>query len=178
MRSLFLFLILLFCWLPAGCSTQPHYQHNYSPTTDFSRFKTWKWLGERSVLVDRMVGEDPLERLVQRAVTAELEARGLKLVMEDPDLLVNYRGNIFRSVSATPGSTGYSDQVSWVQSDSGGWFRRSSRSATISLFVLDARSGKTVWSATGREPVEDRRDAMRKLPGMIRTLLGSFPPGR
>ncbi|WP_148896984.1 DUF4136 domain-containing protein [Geothermobacter ehrlichii] len=178
MRSLFMFLILAVCWLPAGCSTQPHYQHNYSPTTDFSRFKTWMWDDGHPMLVDRLVGEDPVERLVRRTVAAELEARGLKLVQNNPDLLVHYRGNIFRRVADTPGATGYSSQIAWEKNDAGSWLRRSSRVAVLSLFMLDGRTRKTVWTATGREPVEDRRDAMRKLTGVIRTLLGAFPPGR
>ncbi|GAB4182159.1 MAG: hypothetical protein Tsb0017_10280 [Geothermobacteraceae bacterium] len=173
MRWIVLFVMLL----AAGCATQPHYQHHYSPTTDFSRYQSWKWADDRPVVADSLVGEDPLQRQVRQLVTAELEARGLDMKPQGADLLVSYRGNLFRPVAEYPGATGYSSQVAWEKRD-GGWLRRSSQAASLTLMLIDAKTGQVVWTATGREPIEDERDAMRRLPGMIRTLLANFPPGR
>ncbi|ORJ60645.1 DUF4136 domain-containing protein [Geothermobacter hydrogeniphilus] len=164
--------------LLGGCAPKPEYSQNFSPTTDFSRFKTWNWEDEKSVLADNLLGQDPMQRLVRKAVTHELESRGLRLVMENPDLLVSYRGNVFKAVYANPKATGFTSQVAWEQNDSGSWFRRSSREGVLTIFLLDPQTRQPVWSATGREPIADESEARRKIPGVVRTLLSSFPPQR
>lgn len=174
-RCLSVSLVLLFL---VACASNPEYTHDFSPTTDFSRFKTWKWADNRPVLADNLLGEDPMERLVRRSVTAELEARGMKLVMENPDLLVAYLGNIFQAVSSSPEKSGYSNQVSFLQSDSGNWFRRSSREGVLSISLLDPKTRLPVWSGTGREPVADEGEVIRKIPSVVRTILSSYPPTR
>jgi len=171
-------LFLPLCLLFAGCASQPQYSHNFSPTTDFSRYKTWNWADEKPVLADNLLGQDPMQRIVRKAITGELEARGLKLTMENPDLLVSYRGNIFQAVSSQPEKTGYSSQLAWEKQESGNWFRRSSREGVLTIFLLDPQTRQPVWSGTGREPVADQSEARRKMPGAVRTILASYPPTR
>lgn len=173
--GLILSLVLL---LMGGCAPKPEYSQNFSPTTDFSRFKTWNWADQRPVLADNLLGQDPMQRLVRKSVTSEMEARGLKLVVENPDLLVSYRGNVFQAVSSRPEKTGYSSQLAWEQTDSGNWFRRSSREGVLTIFLLDPKTRQPVWSGTGREPVADESEARRKIPGVVRTILAAYPPIR
>lgn len=179
MRRLFLCLsVFIALLLLGGCASNPEYSQNFSPTTDFSQFKTWKWADNRPVLADNLLGEDPMERLVRKTITAEMEARGMKLVLENPDLLVSYLGNIFQAISSSPEKSGYSNQVSFLQSDSGNWFRRSSREGVLSISLLDPKTRLPVWSGTGREPVADEGEVIRKIPNVVRTILASYPPVR
>jgi hypothetical protein len=65
---------------------------DFNPNLDFSKFKTFAYIGGVEKLVRMQLNPDQLNNRIHRAVTRELTAKGLREVKpeENPDLVVRY----------------------------------------------------------------------------------------
>src|SRR5258706_10186376 len=65
---------------------------DFNPNLDFSKFKTFAFIGGVEQLVRMQLNPDQLNNQIHRAVTRELTAKGLREVKPDesPDLVVRY----------------------------------------------------------------------------------------
>ena len=65
---------------------------DFDPNLDFSRFKTFAFIGGFEQLVRMQLNPDQLNDQIHRAVTRELTSKGLREVTpeQDPDLVVRY----------------------------------------------------------------------------------------
>jgi len=65
---------------------------DFDPNLDFSRFKTFAFIGGFEQLVRMQMNPDQLNNQIHRAVTRELTSKGLHEVTpeQDPDLVVRY----------------------------------------------------------------------------------------
>ncbi len=65
---------------------------DFNPNLDFSKFKTFAFIGGVEQLVRMQLNPDQLNNRIHRAVTRELTAKGLREVKpeENPDLVVRY----------------------------------------------------------------------------------------
>lgn len=75
---------------------------DFNPNLDFSKFKTFAFIGGVEQLVRMQLNPDQLNNQIHRAVTRELTARALREVKpeENPDLVVRYWVNSQKDVSA------------------------------------------------------------------------------
>src|SRR5258707_7142213 len=73
---------------------------DFNPNLDFSKFKTFAFIGGVEQLVRMQLNPDQLNNRIHRAVTRELTAKGLREVKpeENPDLVVRYWVNSQKSV--------------------------------------------------------------------------------
>jgi hypothetical protein len=73
---------------------------DFNPSLDFSKFKTFTFIGGVEQLVRMQLNPDQLNNRIHRAVTRELTAKGLREVKpdENPDLVVRYWVNTEKSV--------------------------------------------------------------------------------
>jgi hypothetical protein len=81
-------LVLLLSALPAAAKLAV----DFNPNLDFSKFKTFAFIGGVEQLVRMQVNPDQLNNRIHRAVTRELTAKGLREVKpeENPDLVVRW----------------------------------------------------------------------------------------
>ena len=72
---------------------------DFDPNLDFSRFKTFAFIGGVEQLVRMQLNPDQLNNQIHRAVTRELTSKGLREVTpeQDPDLVVRYFGESQKS---------------------------------------------------------------------------------
>src|SRR5258705_11345226 len=65
---------------------------DFNPNLDFSKFKTFAFIGGVEQLVRMQLNPDQLNNQIHRAVTRELTSKGLHEVApeQDPDLVVRY----------------------------------------------------------------------------------------
>ena len=65
---------------------------DFDPNLDFSKFKTFAFIGGVEQLVRMQVNPDQLNNQIHRAVTRELTSKGFHEVTpeEDPDLVIRY----------------------------------------------------------------------------------------
>jgi hypothetical protein len=91
------FLIFLLAALPLLARTAV----DFDPNLDFSKYKTFAYLGGVENLVMLDVNPDLLNERVHRAVTRELTKKGLREVQpgEHPDLAVRYWANTSKEVN-------------------------------------------------------------------------------
>jgi len=73
---------------------------DFNPNLDFSKFKTFAFIGGVEQLARMQLNPDQLNNRIHRAVTRELTAKELREVKpeEDPDLVVRYWVNSQKSV--------------------------------------------------------------------------------
>ena len=81
-------LFILLCALPAGAKVAA----DFNPNLDFSRFKTFAYIGGVEQLLRMQVNPDLLKNRIHRSVVRELTSKGLREVQpeENPDLVVRY----------------------------------------------------------------------------------------
>jgi hypothetical protein len=81
---------------PAGAKIST----DFDPNLDFSKLKTFAFIGGVEQLVRLQLNPDQLNNQVHRAVTRELTAKGLREVRpgENPDLVVRYWANSQKDV--------------------------------------------------------------------------------
>src|SRR3974390_1847686 len=73
---------------------------DFDPNLDFSKFKTFAFIGGVEQLVRMQLNPEQLNNQIHRAVTRELTAKGLREVKpeENPDLVVRYWANSQKDV--------------------------------------------------------------------------------
>jgi len=81
---------------------------DFNPNLDFSKFKTFAFIGGVEQLVRMQLNPDQLNNQIHRAVTRELTTKGLREVQpeENPDLVVRYWVNSQKDVNVA-GSTNW-----------------------------------------------------------------------
>jgi hypothetical protein len=91
LRFLLLALLSLLSTLPATAKIAT----DFDPNLDFSKFKSFAFIGGVEQLVRMQLNPDLLNNRIDRAVSRELTAKGLREVKpeENPDLVVRYWAN-------------------------------------------------------------------------------------
>jgi len=95
-------LLVLLSALPAAAKIAT----DFNPNLDFSKFKTFAFIGGVEQLVRLQLNPDQLNNQIHRAVTRELTAKGLREVQpeEKPDLVVRYWVNSQKDVNVAGSS--------------------------------------------------------------------------
>jgi hypothetical protein len=94
-RIIFLLLALSFASVVTAPPAEAKISIDFDPNLDFSKFKTFAFIGGVDQLVRMQLNPEQLNNQVHRAVTRELTAKGLREVRpeENPDLVVRYWAN-------------------------------------------------------------------------------------
>jgi hypothetical protein len=164
---------LIVAALAAGCAQIYGVQHDFDRQYDFSGLRTYDWMavpeksGMNTLVVQR----------VQRAVNAELQARGYILAREGPDFLIAEHIGSKDKVQVENWGYGYgpwgghwgANRVSVYQYEEG----------SLILDFVDARSKKMFWRGVAKAEV-DRIDTPEKSEQLIneavQKILEAFPP--
>ncbi len=176
-------LTLIFVWL-AGCSTTPTIVTNADPSADLGSYQTFDFIQPLST--DRDGVRTLLSTHLIEATTRELEDVGMRRVMEDPQLLVNFFVSTRETIETrtVPASSlsmshrrgrygvwgGYSLHMSTtevVQRTEG----------TINVDLVDAARNQLVWegAATGRVTDRTRRELEQTVNSAISDIFARFP---
>jgi hypothetical protein len=161
--------LFVFCFYSAGLAQDVRY--NYMPGTDFTKFKTYKWVR----VPDRDYPDAILDAQIKDAIDSQLKLKGLTKVDEDnADLYITYQVSIDK-------------QTEWNAYGSG--FRIGMRSATatsseikIGTLVLDFYdlAGKQqVWTGSATKQLNPSKDAQKNIKNLNKAmakLLKNYPP--
>jgi len=74
-----------------GCASGPDVRGDYDRSADFSKYKTYNFLAEKSA--DGAEFKSIAQQMIQDAAAREMEARGY-VKAQDPDLLLNFKGKL------------------------------------------------------------------------------------
>jgi len=146
--------------------------YNYLPGTDFSKYKTYKWVEVREGMhPDQIVSEQ-----IKQAVDSELASKGLtKTDSDNADLYIDYQVAVNQERQWN--AMGMGGPIRW-----GGMGTATSSTINIGTLVLDMYDvavKKQVWRGDATKtlnPSKDPQKNMKNLQKAIAKLLKNFPP--
>ncbi len=181
-----LFLSLLFA---ATATLSQDVRYNFDRKTDFSKFKTYKWV----VLKDASQLDSLVDKQIKDAIDAELAGKGLTRTEADPaDLFIGYQASMdkekeFTTLTTATGPWGYG--VGWYP----GWYGPGSTPGTtmttqqettiyvgqLALDMYDSANQALVWRGTVTKTLDPKASPEKRqknLTKAVSKLLKNFPP--
>jgi hypothetical protein len=123
---------------------------DFDPNLDFSKYKTFAYIGGIDSLVMLQVNPDLIKNRVHRSAARELVKKGLREVQPngDPDIVVRYWANSETELSASANAN-WGPYGPFVDSYWGFWFDNvtavSSREGSLQIDLIDARGKILAW---------------------------------
>ncbi|HUN60446.1 MAG TPA: DUF4136 domain-containing protein [Candidatus Sulfotelmatobacter sp.] len=174
-------MLLAFLLTLAALPALPKTLIDFDPNLDFSRFKTFAYLGGVEHLSMMPLNPDQIHDEIHAAVTRELTKRGLKEVNpnEHPDLAVRYWVNTQAQGNYAP--TGdwngfalyvgdywaYTIDLMNAQDVQGG---------SLLIDLIDVRAKNLAWRVLLEQKVLNANDVWKKVNEEISKAFASFPP--
>ncbi len=158
-------------------------RYNFDRNTDFSKFKTYKWVQIKGA--DQL--NDMADRQLKQAVDAELLTKGLqKSDSDDADLYIGYQAAISQEKQFTSYSTDWGYGPGW----GGRWYGGTGSSTTygststvhigqIDLVLYDRAAKAMVWRSSASKTLDTKAkpDKQEKnLKKAVAKMLKNYPP--
>lgn len=149
---------------------------NWDRTTDFTPFKTYKWMK----IPSPRTPTPEIEMLIHSAVETQLEAKGLKKAENgEPDLYVGYSITLAQP-KGQPAPPPAAESSSWQTASS--WSAhypsdKAARKGTLSVDIAEAKKNLLVWQGTVMAEVGDSvNDARWKISKGVSKAFAQYPP--
>lgn len=169
---------LLFTWCAAVSAQEIRF--NYLPGTDFSKYKTYKWVR----IPNQQYPNSILDEQIMRAIDAQLATKGLSRTEENPDLFVAYQVAVRQEQQWNSYSTG-GDNWGW-----GGWRGWGGMSTTtttsstinvgtLSCDIYDVAIKKQIWRGDATKTLGSGKDPAKvekNLNKAMAKLFSKYPP--
>src|SRR5262249_46064472 len=111
----FFVLSVVILLLAGGISVAQDVRYNFDKNTDFSKFKTYKWVP----IKDAAKVSDLVDKQIKDAIDAELATKGLtKVEGDDANLYVGYQPAVGEEKQFNSYTTGWGSGPGW----GGGWY--------------------------------------------------------
>jgi hypothetical protein len=165
--------VLVVVMLLAGCN--PTYvDHDYDLNADFTAYKTFAWLPQNTMTEGQPQTTQQsglMENRIKRIVNEGLEAKGLRIDVDNPDLVLVYHIGVDNITEIR--QTGYNYGM-------GGNVRTDHfQEGTFILDMMDSQTKNLVWRGIA-EGVLDENPSPEKLEkdarDMVDKLLRKYPP--
>ena len=161
-------------------------RYNFLPGTDFSKYKTYRWVKLENVQYPAQLVDDQ----IVRAIDGQLSLKGLsKVESGNADLLVVYQAAInqerqWNAYSTGDGMWGYGGWGGWGGYGGMSTTTTTATSSTIHIGTLnldfyDAAIKKQVWRGEATktlDPPKDPNKLQKRINKGIAKLLKNFPP--
>lgn len=149
---------------------------NWDRTTDFTRYKTYKWMK----IPSPRTPTPEIEMLIYGAVDAQLEAKGLKKAENgEPDLYVGYSITLSQPKGQTAAAP-VTESASWQTGSS--WSAhypsdKAARKGTLNIDIAEVMKNLLVWQGTVMAEVGDSvNDARVKISKGVSKAFAQYPP--
>ena len=163
--------LVLFCFCAVVKAQDVKY--NYEPGTDFSKYKTYKWID----VPDAQYPDQLTSNMIKGAIDSQLAQKGLTKTENDKaDLYVAYQIAI-------------SEEREWYATGYGGRYRTmggmgTATSSTIKIGTLvldmyDVAEKKQVWHGDATKTLDPSKDPQKnkeKMDKVAKKLLKNYPP--
>jgi hypothetical protein len=171
LRLVFLASMILFA---CGAALAQDVSYNYAQGTDFSKFKTYKWVNIQGSEAPNQL----LDQQIKQAIDSQLAAKGLvKTDVDTADLYVGYQVSISQQQQWNAYSTG---GMGWRM---GGGMATATSSTiqigTLGFDVYDQAGKELIWRGSATKtlnPPKDPEKKLRNLNNAVAKLLKDFPP--
>lgn len=160
-------------------------RYNFDKETDFSRFKTYKWVDiKEATKLNNLV-----DKQVKDAVDAQLATKGLTKVEDDSaNLYIGYQAAIGQEKQFTSYSTDWGYGPGWYR---GGWYGGGMGSSTTSgststiyvgqlaVDMYDSANHDLVWRGVVSKTIDQKakpEKQQKNLAKAIQKLFKNYPP--
>src|SRR5246127_258604 len=158
-------------------------RYNFDKNTDFSRFKTYKWV----ILKDASTANDLVTKQLKDAVDAQLRTKGLTKIDDDSaNLFSGYQAGVGQEKQFTSFSSDWGYGGGWYR---GGWYGPSGGMSTgqtstiyvgqLALDMYDSANKDLVWRGVVSKTLDAKAkpDKQQKnLTKAVAKLLKKYPP--
>jgi hypothetical protein len=168
--------------LGACAATGPNVVGNYDPATDFSQFRTFAFA--QPLGSDNRSGRTSVSNRLIAATARELQSRGLQLVGNNPDLMINFfvqessgLSTANRSVSSSQFSHAHGGFTTWSGYDVRTTAALRISEGTIAVDVFDTRQNMLVFEGFAQDRVTElMRDQLDEtINDAIASIFETFP---
>jgi hypothetical protein len=169
--------------LMAGMAAAQDVRFNYDKSTDFKKFKTYKWVEIKSSDKDPLV-----DNQIRAAIEAELATKGLtKTESDGADIYVGYQTaiNTEKQVNTFSSDFGYGGGWGYYRGG-GGMGSTTSSSTTSTLYIgalqidfYDVATKKAVFRAVGTKTIDTKAKPDKRQKNLAKALtkmLKEYPP--
>jgi hypothetical protein len=167
----------------AGSAFAQDVRYNFDKDTDFTRFKTYKWVE----LKDAKSPGDLLDKQIKEAFDAQLTTKGLSKVEDDSaHLLVGYQVGVGQEKEFTSYNTDWGYGGGWYR---GGWYGPSGGTTTgqtstiyvgqLALDMYDSANKDLVWRGLGSKTLDPKAKPEKQQKNLTKTvtkMLKNYPP--
>ncbi|MGD9400636.1 MAG: DUF4136 domain-containing protein [bacterium] len=176
--SAFLLLAML-----AGCSSVD-VKTDYDPDVDFSKYKTYAWVGDSGVIEGSSLADYPLvAKRVAESVNRDLKARGFAMVddPENADFAVVIHAGTQEKMQVTNygGYSGYYSYDPWWGPYGGHTDVSYYTEGTLVIDFVDVGTKELAWRGLGTAIVKGYstpEDAQKNIDKVVDRILAGFPP--
>jgi hypothetical protein len=156
---------------------------DFDPNLDFSKFKTFAFIGGVEQLVRMQLNPEQLNNQIHRAVTRELTAKGLREVKpeDNPDLVVRYWANSQKDVNVAASANwgvygpyfGYHWGLGYYSMDTS-----TTHQGTLAIELIDTQSSELAWRmfASVKLIHTDPDKIWKTADSNIKNAFKSYPP--
>jgi len=167
-----------------GAAFAQDVRYNFDKNTDFSRFKTYKWVA----LKDAKHPGDLLDKQIKEAFDAQLATKGLTKVDDDSaNLYIGYQAAVDQQTEFTSYSSGWGYGPGWY---GGGWYGAPSSTTTtgststiyvgqLALDMYDSANHDLVWRGLGSKTIDAKAKPEKQQKNLNKTvakMLKNYPP--
>lgn len=182
MKRIFDILVVLIL-MSLGTAFAQDVRYNFDKDTDFSKFKTYKWVA----IKDAAKVSDLVDKQIKDAIDAELATKGLSRVEEDnADLYVGYQPAVGEEKQFNSYSTGWGYGPGW----GGGWYGGPSSTSTygststiykgqLALDMYSPAGHDLIWRGVVSKTIDPKakpEKQQKNLAKAVRKLLKNYPP--
>jgi hypothetical protein len=170
--------------LALGTAAAQDVRYNFDKDTDFSKFKTYKWVE----LKDASKVNDLMDKDIKSAIDTELASKGLtKVDGDDANLYIGYQGGVGQEKQFTSYNSSWGYGPGWY---GGGWYGGPSSSTTtgqtstiyigqLAVDMYDSTHKDLVWRGVASKTIDPKAkpDKQQKnLAKAMKKLFKNYPP--
>jgi hypothetical protein len=161
-------------------------RYNFDKNTDFSKFKTYKWV----IIKDAPAANDLVAKQIRETVDKELAAKGLTKIDDDSaNLFVGYQAGVGQEKEFTSFSSDWGYGGGWYR---GGWYgpgggMSTTTGSTSTIYVgqlavdmYDSANRDLVWRGVASKTLDPKakpEKQQKNLAKAVKKLLKNYPPG-
>jgi hypothetical protein len=179
------FLSMMGLFLATGAAIAQDVRYNFDKDTDFSRFKTYKWVElKNAAKLDNLV-----DKQIQDAVDAQLAAKGLTKIEDDSaNLYIGYQAAVGQEKQFTSYSTDWGYGGGWYR---GGWYGGGMGSSTthgststiyvgqLAVDMYDSANKDLVWRGVASKTLDAKAKPEKRQKNLTKAmtkLFKNYPP--
>ena len=168
----------------AGTAIGQDVRYNFDKDTDFSKFKTYKWVD----IKDAQKVDDITDKQIKQAIDSVLATKGLeKTTSDDADLYIGYQTAIGQEKQYTSFNTGWGYGPGW----GGGWYGGGMGSGIttgttstiytgqLALDMYDRNGHDLVWRGVASKTIDTKANPDKRQKNLNKAaakMLKNYPP--